>query len=83
MAEREGLIRCCAAHPCGAPAEPASAPTLIVGCRTLGLSIFFNRLVSNAVKMLLNFDCFSIQQLIDDKGSLRQGSSTTEIESGS
>ncbi len=28
LAEREGLIRRCTAHPCGASAEPTSAPTL-------------------------------------------------------
>ena len=34
LAEREGLIRRYAPHPFGAPATPASAPTLRVGCRT-------------------------------------------------
>ena len=32
------MIRCCAAHPFGAPAEPASAPMLRIGCRTEGFS---------------------------------------------
>jgi hypothetical protein len=44
--------------------------------------LYFNRLLSHAVTMLLDFECFSAPQPINDNGKPHQGSFTTEIGSG-